>query len=68
MQQIAKNYPESILGLYIFIYWPHDKVWYRGKVIKHLSTSKKHKILYDDGNDENRDLTKDLFITDENCE
>jgi len=65
MQQIAKNFPENLIGTYIYVFWPRDQVWYRGVVVKHLPASRKYKILYDDGRDEKSDLTKDYFLIDE---
>lgn len=59
MQQIAKNFPENILGLFVYVFWPKDQVWYRGKIVKHLPTSRKYKIIYDDNREEKADLTKD---------
>lgn len=65
MQQIAKNFPENLVNLRIYVYWPHDEVWYRGKVIKNLPTSRKFKVVYDDKREEKLDLTKELFLVDE---
>jgi hypothetical protein len=65
MQYIAKNSPENLIGLHVYVYWEHDKVWYRGKIIKHLPASRKYKIIYDDNRDEKSDLTRDYFIIDE---
>jgi hypothetical protein len=46
----------------VCIYWPHDAVWYKGKVVKYFAASKKFKILYDDTTEENLDLTKEDFV------
>ncbi len=65
MQQIAKNFPENLIGLHVYVFWQHDGVWYRGKIIKHLPASRKYKIIYDDNRDEKSDLTRDYFLVDE---
>lgn len=61
MGEIAKTYPESLVLSNIYVYWPRDDIWYRGKIIKYLPGSKKFKILYDDGEYECLDLTKKEF-------
>ena len=65
MQQIARNYPDNLIRLRVCVFWPHDGVWYKGKVVKFYPASKKFKILYDDSRDENVDLTKENFIIEE---
>ncbi|CAL9778844.1 unnamed protein product [Musa acuminata subsp. burmannicoides] len=40
---------QSIVGLKIKVWWPDDKRFYDGTVEDYDRTTKKHKILYDDG-------------------
>lgn len=36
----------------IRVYWPLDKKWYEGRVTSYDKTSRKHSVLYDDGEEE----------------
>jgi hypothetical protein len=56
-QQIAKDYPDGMIGNYVYIYWKLDDVWYRAKIIKYLENSRKFRLLYDDKTEEKLDLT-----------
>lgn len=58
-------YPDNLIKSRVCVFWPHDGVWYKGKVVKYFSASKKFKILYDDTTEENLDLTKEQFVIDE---
>jgi len=60
-QQIAKDYPESMVGNFVYIYWKDDDVWYRAKIIKYLDNSRKFRLLYDDKTEEKLDLTTQYF-------
>ncbi|KAI5080457.1 hypothetical protein GOP47_0003640 [Adiantum capillus-veneris] len=44
--------PWDYVGKRVVVYWPHAKAWYAGKVIMYDDTSKKHKIKYDDSDEE----------------
>ncbi len=58
-QLLAKDYPDSLLNTFIYVYWSEDKVWYRAKVIKFLEITKKFKVIYDDKNQEKIDLLRE---------
>jgi Tudor domain len=47
---LAKEYPDSLLNMFIYVFWADDKVWYRARVIKYLEITKKFKVIYDDKN------------------
>lgn len=44
--------PWDYVGKRVVVYWPHAKAWYAGKVIMYDDISKKHKIKYDDNDEE----------------
>ncbi|KAH7286058.1 hypothetical protein KP509_33G056900 [Ceratopteris richardii] len=44
--------PWDYVGKRVVVYWPHAKAWYAGKVIMYDDTNKKHKIKYDDSDEE----------------
>eukprot|EP00250_Pteridium_aquilinum_P010331 c19306_g1_i2 orf=561-3533(+) len=44
--------PWDYVGKRVVVYWPHAKAWYAGKVIKYDDSTKKHKIKYDDNDEE----------------
>lgn len=61
-QEIARNYPENLVGNTLYIYWKEHNVWYRAKAVKYFESSKKYKILYDDEDFERSSLTNAQFI------
>jgi hypothetical protein len=48
------------------VYWDGNQVWYKGKVIRYSEKTKKFKILYDDKEIDQIDLTSDLYFIHEN--
>ncbi len=59
---MAKEFPESLVGFFIFVYWKLDEVWYRAKIVKYLDISKRFKVIYDDDTDEKLDLVNEWFL------
>jgi hypothetical protein len=59
---LAKDYPDSLLNTFIYVFWVDDKVWYRARVVKYLEITKKFKVIYDDKNEEKVDLLKEQFL------
>ena len=62
LNSVAKSFPESLVGFFIFIYWKLDEVWYRAKIVKYLDISKRFKVIYDDDTDEKLDLVHEWFL------
>ncbi|XP_031494643.1 sister chromatid cohesion protein PDS5 homolog E-like [Nymphaea colorata] len=52
---------ERILGRRIKVYWPLDRKWYIARVVSFDGTSKRHHILYEDGDTENLHLCNERF-------
>ena len=53
------------VGDKLSVYWPDDKQYYSGTVSRYFSRSGKHKILYDDGQSETLDMTKEIWKHDD---
>ncbi|GKA44431.1 phospholipase-like protein, partial [Tanacetum coccineum] len=47
---------ENLVGSRIRVWWPEDKTYYEGTVKSFQSHNKRHKVWYDDGDDELIDL------------
>jgi len=58
---VIRDYPDSMVGTSIFIYWKDDDVWYKAKIIKYLDNSRKFRLLYDDRTEEKLDLSIQWF-------
>ncbi|CAN0862406.1 Sister chromatid cohesion protein PDS5 homolog C [Linum grandiflorum] len=53
--------PKRIIGKRVRVWWPVDKAFYEGAVDSYDPTSKKHKILYADGDEEILNLKKEIW-------
>ncbi|KAK3133294.1 hypothetical protein QOZ80_6AG0534770 [Eleusine coracana subsp. coracana] len=49
------------VGRRLRVYWPLDDAWYKGEVESYDSGSRKHRVKYDDGDEEEVDLAKEKF-------
>jgi len=58
---------ESLVGSRIKVWWPDDKKFYNGVVKSFKASTKKHKVVYDDGDIEQLELEKEKwdFIAEE---
>jgi hypothetical protein len=52
---------ESLVGFGIKVWWPLDKKSYKGEVVEYDAKKKKHKILYNDGEQEILNLSKEQW-------
>ncbi|KAJ7523458.1 hypothetical protein O6H91_18G050900 [Diphasiastrum complanatum] len=52
---------EKLVGCRIRVWWPLDKRFYEGKVTSYDPTKQKHKVLYDDGDEETLRLVKERW-------
>ncbi|KAG0553459.1 hypothetical protein KC19_12G013000 [Ceratodon purpureus] len=52
---------ESLVGCGIKVWWPLDKKFYKGEVVEYDAKKKKHKILYNDGEQEILNLAKERW-------
>ncbi|XP_068647712.1 sister chromatid cohesion protein PDS5 homolog C-like isoform X2 [Aristolochia californica] len=52
---------ENIVGSMIEVWWPDDDEFYRGTVVSYDPIEKKHKVLYDDGDEEILLLKEEKF-------
>ncbi|XP_042418962.1 DNA mismatch repair protein MSH6-like [Zingiber officinale] len=55
------GFSEDVVGRRIKVFWPLDKVWYEGRVSSFDALQGKHLVLYDDGEDEALDLSREKF-------
>uniref|UniRef100_A0A7N0UGB3 DNA mismatch repair protein n=1 Tax=Kalanchoe fedtschenkoi TaxID=63787 RepID=A0A7N0UGB3_KALFE len=55
----TKSYGEEVLNKGIRVYWPLDQSWYQGHVKEFDAFSGKHKVCYDDGEEEELCLSKE---------
>ncbi|XP_042414294.1 DNA mismatch repair protein MSH6 isoform X1 [Zingiber officinale] len=55
------GFTEDVVGRRIKVFWPLDKVWYEGRVSSYDALQGKHLVLYDDGEDETLDLSREKF-------
>ncbi|KAI4337253.1 hypothetical protein L6164_015693 [Bauhinia variegata] len=56
-----KEYDEGIVGSRVKVWWPKDRMSYEGVVDSFDPVKKKHKIMYDDGDEEILNLKKETF-------
>jgi hypothetical protein len=54
------DYGENLVGSKIKVWWPDDNAFYKG-VIDSLVAKQKHKVLYDDGDEEILNLKKEKW-------
>ncbi|GKG06371.1 phospholipase-like protein, partial [Tanacetum coccineum] len=52
IQAQSVEYGENLVGKRIKVWWPADKKYYEGVVESFDCSKKKHKVLYDDGEQE----------------
>ncbi|CAN1164926.1 Sister chromatid cohesion protein PDS5 homolog C [Linum perenne] len=57
----GKVYGEDIVGSKVRVWWPQDRKFYEGKVHSYDSIKKKHKVIYDDDDEENLNMAKQKF-------
>jgi len=50
-----------VVGRRLRVYWPLDDAWYEGRVDAYDAGSRKHRVKYDDGEEEQVDLGKERF-------
>ncbi|MED6171778.1 hypothetical protein PIB30_043996 [Stylosanthes scabra] len=48
----TKEYGENLVGLRVEVWWPDDNQFYKGIIDSFDSAEKKHKVMYDDGDEE----------------
>ncbi|MED6174668.1 hypothetical protein PIB30_071187 [Stylosanthes scabra] len=48
----TKEYGENLVGLRVEVWWPDDCEFYKGIIDSFDSAEKKHKVMYDDGDEE----------------
>ena len=52
---------EEAVGRRLRVYWPLAKAWYEGRVDAYDGASRRHRVMYDDGEEEEVDLAKLKF-------
>ncbi|CAM6021145.1 unnamed protein product [Sphagnum balticum] len=52
---------EGLVGCGIKVWWPLDRRFYKGEVVSYNAKKKKHKVLYDDGEQEILDLVQERW-------
>ncbi|NMR86128.1 hypothetical protein HKB06_10035, partial [Vibrio parahaemolyticus] len=57
----AKEYGQNLVGLRVKVWWPDDREFYKGVIVSFDSAKKKHKVLYDDGDEETLNLVKEKW-------
>ncbi|XP_047324398.1 sister chromatid cohesion protein PDS5 homolog C-like isoform X5 [Impatiens glandulifera] len=57
----TRDYDADLVGSKVKIWWPKDKEFYEGVVAAYDPVEKKHKILYDDGDQEELNLKKERW-------
>ncbi|XP_057433643.1 sister chromatid cohesion protein PDS5 homolog C-like [Lotus japonicus] len=57
----TKKYGENLVGLRVKVWWPEDREFYTGVVNSFDSARKKHKVLYDDGDEETLNLREEKW-------
>ncbi|KAF6171269.1 hypothetical protein GIB67_036937 [Kingdonia uniflora] len=57
----VKEFGENLLGSYIKVYWPDDKKYYNGTIDSFHPNEKKHKVIYDDEEEEILDLKHEVW-------
>ncbi|KAL2637410.1 hypothetical protein AAZX31_06G059500 [Glycine max] len=57
----TKEYGQNLVGLQVKVWWPDDHEFYKGVIVSFDSAKKKHKVLYDDGDEETLNLVKEKW-------
>ncbi|XP_061365246.1 sister chromatid cohesion protein PDS5 homolog C-like [Gastrolobium bilobum] len=57
----TKEYGQNLVGLRVKVWWPKDREFYKGFVDSFDSSKKKHKVSYDDGDEEILNLGKEKW-------
>ncbi|XVE97346.1 hypothetical protein REPUB_Repub03eG0011800 [Reevesia pubescens] len=55
------EYGENLVGLKVKVWWPKDRLFYEGVIHAFDSVKKKHKVLYNDGDEENLNLKREKW-------
>ncbi|KAG6698147.1 hypothetical protein I3842_08G006500 [Carya illinoinensis] len=55
------DYGENLVGSKIKVWWPKDRMFYDGVIDSFISSSKKHRVLYTDGDEEVLNLKKEKW-------
>ncbi|KAL9313238.1 hypothetical protein ACSQ67_018690 [Phaseolus vulgaris] len=56
-----KEYGENLVGLRVKVWWPKDHEFYKGVINSFDSAKKRHKVSYDDGDEEILNLGKEKW-------
>ncbi|KAK8465453.1 hypothetical protein PHAVU_009G087900 [Phaseolus vulgaris] len=56
-----EKYGEGLVGLRVKVWWPKDHEFYKGVIHSFDSAKKKHKVFYDDGDEETLNLVKEKW-------
>ncbi|GAB2293662.1 hypothetical protein Dimus_027876 [Dionaea muscipula] len=56
-----KYYKEDLIGCWVKVWWPKDKTYYEGVVTEFDAWKMKHRIEYDDGDEEVLNLRKEIW-------
>ncbi|XP_061346896.1 sister chromatid cohesion protein PDS5 homolog C-like isoform X2 [Gastrolobium bilobum] len=57
----TKKYGQNLVGSRVEVWWPDDQMFYEGTVDSFDPAMKKHKVLYDDGDEEILNLKKEKW-------
>ncbi|KAI9106695.1 hypothetical protein K1719_022223 [Acacia pycnantha] len=57
----TKEHGEELVGLRVEVYWPKDRTYYKGVINSFDSAKKKHEVVYDDGDLEILNLTREKW-------
>ncbi|PNX86692.1 sister chromatid cohesion PDS5-like protein, partial [Trifolium pratense] len=60
-ESVIKEYGQNLAGERVEVWWPKDRVFYKGVIESFDSAKKKHKVLYDDGEVEVLNLVKEKW-------
>ncbi|XP_071919783.1 sister chromatid cohesion protein PDS5 homolog C-like isoform X1 [Coffea arabica] len=55
------EYGSNLVGLKVKVWWPHDRQFYEGVIHSFDSAKKKHKVAYNDGDEEILNLKKERW-------
>ncbi|KAL9156418.1 hypothetical protein ABFS82_09G075600 [Erythranthe guttata] len=53
---------EEVVGRRIKVFWPLDQIFYEGKITSFDHSNKTHQVVYDDGDHEKLDLSKECWL------
>ncbi|KAL9250950.1 Sister chromatid cohesion protein PDS5 homolog C-like protein [Drosera capensis] len=56
-----KHYKDDLVGCRVKVWWPKDKTYYEGVVAEFDASKMKHRIEYDDGDEEILNLRKEIW-------